>query len=60
MLPERARLQVLECFDIINMRFIENGYIICFFLDENEEESDEPPVPVVKEIKEKDAFYSKK
>ncbi|KAG9280395.1 nuclear pore complex protein Nup50 [Astyanax mexicanus] len=31
--------------------------------DENggaEEESDEPPVPVVKEIKEKDAFYSKK
>lgn len=27
---------------------------------ENEEESDEPPVPVVKEIKEKDAFYSKK
>ncbi|XP_035383759.1 nuclear pore complex protein Nup50 isoform X1 [Electrophorus electricus] len=30
--------------------------------DENgaDEESDEPPVPVVKEIKEKDAFYSKK
>ncbi|XP_055046920.2 nuclear pore complex protein Nup50 isoform X4 [Misgurnus anguillicaudatus] len=28
--------------------------------DENGEESDEPPVPVVKEIKEKDAFYSKK
>ncbi|XP_012696842.2 nuclear pore complex protein Nup50 [Clupea harengus] len=25
-----------------------------------DEESDEPPVPVVKEIKEKDAFYSKK
>lgn len=38
---------------------------ICFsfsFADENgaEEESDEPPVPVVREIKEKDAFYSKK
>lgn len=33
---------------------------VLFFLDENEEESDEPPVPVVKEIKEKDAFYSKK
>lgn len=29
-------------------------------LDENGEESEEPPVPVVKEIKEKDAFYSKK
>lgn len=29
-------------------------------LDENGEESDEPPIPVVKEIKEKDAFYSKK
>ncbi|CAM4567518.1 hypothetical protein PO909_029284 [Leuciscus waleckii] len=28
--------------------------------DENGEESEEPPVPVVKEIKEKDAFYSKK
>ncbi|XP_053097812.1 nuclear pore complex protein Nup50 isoform X1 [Pangasianodon hypophthalmus] len=30
--------------------------------DENgaDEESDEPPVPVVREIKEKDAFYSKK
>ncbi|XP_016340438.1 nuclear pore complex protein Nup50-like [Sinocyclocheilus anshuiensis] len=27
---------------------------------ENGEESEEPPVPVVKEIKEKDAFYSKK
>ncbi len=29
-------------------------------IDENGEESEEPPVPVVKEIKEKDAFYSKK
>uniref|UniRef100_A0A673H9J0 Nuclear pore complex protein Nup50 n=1 Tax=Sinocyclocheilus rhinocerous TaxID=307959 RepID=A0A673H9J0_9TELE len=29
-------------------------------LDENGEQSEEPPVPVVKEIKEKDAFYSKK
>ncbi|XP_016148514.1 nuclear pore complex protein Nup50-like isoform X2 [Sinocyclocheilus grahami] len=28
--------------------------------DENGKESEEPPVPVVKEIKEKDAFYSKK
>lgn len=28
--------------------------------DENGEDSEEPPVPVVKEIKEKDAFYSKK
>uniref|UniRef100_A0A673HCZ4 Nuclear pore complex protein Nup50 n=1 Tax=Sinocyclocheilus rhinocerous TaxID=307959 RepID=A0A673HCZ4_9TELE len=28
--------------------------------DENGEQSEEPPVPVVKEIKEKDAFYSKK
>ncbi|XP_051976241.1 nuclear pore complex protein Nup50-like [Xyrauchen texanus] len=28
--------------------------------DENGKESDEPPIPVVKEIKEKDAFYSKK
>lgn len=28
--------------------------------DEEEEESDEPPKPEVREVKEKDAFYSKK
>lgn len=28
--------------------------------EEEEEESDEPPKPEVKEVKEKDAFYSKK
>ncbi len=44
---------------IAQMFFLIN--LLCFLvLDENGEESEEPPVPVVKEIKEKDAFYSKK
>lgn len=34
---------------------------LCLFVDENEDdESEEPPKPEVKEVKEKDAFYSKK
>lgn len=34
---------------------------MCLFIEENEdEESEEPPKPEVKEIQEKDAFYSKK
>lgn len=35
---------------------------LCVFVDENndEDESEEPPKPEVKEVKEKDAFYSKK
>lgn len=46
--------------------FIYNFYILfnfidIFFVDENgDEESEDPPKPEVKEVKEDDAFYSKK
>lgn len=46
--------------------FIYNFYILLnfidiFFVDENgDEESEDPPKPEVKEVKEDDAFYSKK
>lgn len=34
---------------------------VVLFLDENEDEdAEEPPKPEVKEVQEKDAFYSKK
>lgn len=45
--------------DSVNQRVYKN--VIFLFVDENgEEESEEPPKPEVKEVKEDDAFYSKK
>ena len=36
------------------------GALLILLEDNADEESDEPPKPEVREIKEKDAFYSKK
>lgn len=46
-------------FDLVFV--INQIYLLIFFVDENgDEDTEEPPKPDVKEVKEDDAFYSKK
>lgn len=60
-LLDQPKSKPLSSFTFAAVNEMINWNDFFFYSDENgDEESDEPPVPVVKEIKEKDAFYSKK